>query len=161
MELKGQYIFDASVAHVWERLMDPATIAACIPGCQRFEPIGDDQYQVVLKAGVAAVSGSFEGTVSIADKQPESSYALVVNGRGAPGFVQGKTTIALANRDSRVVVDVAGNVTVGGLIAQVGQRLLGVTARMMMDKFFKCLQTKITPEAAPPADLLESPNENR
>ena len=41
------------------------------------------------------------------------------------------------------MVDVAGNVTVGGLVAQVGQRLLGATAQMMMDRFFKCLQDKI------------------
>jgi carbon monoxide dehydrogenase subunit G len=33
---------------------------------------------------------------------------------------------------------------VGGPVAQVGQRLLGATARMMMDRFFKCLQTKVT-----------------
>ena len=61
MELKGQYVFDAPVDRVWERLMDPATIAACLPGCQRFEPIGEDRYQVVLTAGVAAVTGTFEG----------------------------------------------------------------------------------------------------
>jgi carbon monoxide dehydrogenase subunit G len=147
MELKGQYTFDAPLARVWERLMDPDTIAACAPGCQRFEAIGEDQYRVVVTAGVAAISGTFEGVVSIADKQPESSYSLNFNGRGAPGFAQGKATITLAPQDSAVVIDVAATVTVGGLVAQVGQRLLGATARMMMDRFFKCLQTKISPPA--------------
>ena len=38
-----------------------------------------------------------------------------------------------------MTVHVAGTAQVGGLIAQVGQRLLGATARMMMDRFFNCL----------------------
>ena len=139
MELKGQYVFDAPVDRVWERLMDPATIAGCLPGCQRFDPLGDDRYQVVLTAGVAAVTGTFEGTVAIADKQPSSSYRLLVDGKGRPGFAKGDATIALTPHDTGTTVDVTGHVTVGGLVAQVGQRLLGATAKMMMDRFFKCL----------------------
>ena len=40
-------------------------------------------------------------------------------------------------------MDVAGTMTIGGLVAQVGQRLLSTTARMMMDRFFKCMQSKV------------------
>src|SRR5712691_3336096 len=117
MELKAQYAYDAPIARVWDRLMDPATIAACLPGCQRFEPIGSDRYHVVLTAGVAAITGTFEGNVSIADTQPETSYRLIVEGRGRPGFANGESTITLTPRDTGVVVDVAGVVTIGGLVA--------------------------------------------
>jgi hypothetical protein len=144
VELKGQYSFDAPVERVWERLMDPDTIASCLPGCQRFEPLGDDRYQVVLTAGVAAVTGTFEGTVAIADKQPMGSYRLIVDGKGRPGFANGDAAISLIPGDSGTTVDVVGNVRVGGLVAQVGQRLLGATAKMMMDKFFRCLNEKIS-----------------
>jgi uncharacterized protein len=143
MELKGQYTFTAPLAHVWERLMDPATIAACLPGCQRFEPIDENRYRVVVTAGVAAVTGTFEGSVALVDRQPQSSYRLVVEGKGRPGFANGEARITLAARDADVVVDVAGTMTVGGLVAQVGQRLLSTTARMMMDRFFKCMQSKV------------------
>ena len=143
MELRGQYVFDAPVDRVWERLMDPATISSCLPGCQRFERLGDDRYQVVLTAGVAAVTGTFEGTVAMADKQPMTSYRLVVNGKGRPGFANGDAVITLSAQDGGTNVDVAGNVMVGGLVAQVGQRLLGATAKLMMDKFFGCLKEKI------------------
>jgi carbon monoxide dehydrogenase subunit G len=143
MELKGHYTFNAPLARVWERLMDPATIAACVPGCQRFEPVGEDRYRVVLTAGVAAVTGTFEGTVALVDKVPESSYRLVVDGRGRPGFATGDATVTLAAREAGVTVDVAGAMTVGGLVAQVGQRLLSITAQMMMDRFFACMRSKI------------------
>src|SRR5262245_3485415 len=143
MELNAQYTFDAPVARVWALLMDPATISSCLPGCQRFEPLGDDRYQVVLTAGVAAITGTFEGTVAMADKQPMTSYRLVVNGKGRPGFANGNAVITLSDRDGATSVDVAGNVTVGGLVAQVGQRLLAATAKRMMDKLLGCLREKI------------------
>ena len=101
MELKGRYVFDAPVDKVWERLMDPVTISGCLPGCQRFDSLGDDRYQVVLTAGVAAVTGTFEGTVAIADKHPTTSYRLVVEGKGRPGFAKGDALIALSPRDGR------------------------------------------------------------
>jgi uncharacterized protein len=144
MELKAQYVFHAPLTRVWEGLMDPQTLAACLPGCQRFEAIGDDEYRVRLTAGVAAITGTFDGTVRIADKDPERSYRLLVEGRGRPGFVNGESTITLALSDQAVVVDVAAQLTIGGLIAQVGQRLLHPTAHLMMDKFFKCLNGKIS-----------------
>jgi carbon monoxide dehydrogenase subunit G len=143
MELKAEYTFEAPLERVWEMLMDPQTISACLPGCKSFEPIGEDRYQVVLTAGVAAVTGSFSGTVTIADKKPLASYRLIVEGRGTPGFASGESLVTLRPQDSGVSVEVAGTVNVGGLIAQVGQRLLGATARMMMDRFFKCLQSRI------------------
>jgi hypothetical protein len=143
MELKGRYSFDAPLSRVWDRLMDPKIIAACVPGCQEFESIGDDQYRVVLTAVIAAVSGSFTGTVAITDKQPQHSYRLVVEGSGKPGFAKGEALITLAPEGDAVVVEVAGSMTIGGLVAQVGQRLLGATSRMMMDRFFKCLQKKM------------------
>ena len=143
MELTAEYRFEAPLTRVWDLLMDPQTISSCLPGCKSFEPIGEDKYQVSLTAGVAAVSGSFSGTVTIADKQPHTSYRLIVESRGTPGFAAGQSLVTLRPADGGVIVAVAGTVNVGGLIAQVGQRLLGVTARMMMDRFFKCLQSRI------------------
>jgi hypothetical protein len=143
MQLKAQYSFDAPVARVWDLLMDPQAIASCLPGCQEFKPVGDDRYRVVVTAGVAAITGSFSGTVAIVDKHPHVSYRLLVEGNGVPGFAKGESVITLMPGDVAVVVDVDATMTVGGLVAQVGQRLLGATARMMMDRFFKCLQSKV------------------
>jgi carbon monoxide dehydrogenase subunit G len=147
MELKARYAFPGPVARVWDVLMDTTVIASCLPGCDAFEPIGDDRYRVVLNASIAAVTGSFEGTVEITDKHPPVSYRLAVDGKGRPGFVKGEATITLTEEASGVIIDVAATAQVGGLIAQVGQRLLGATARMMMDRFFTCLQRQLQPLA--------------
>ena len=44
MEISGSYKFNAPPDRVWALLMDPAVLSSCIPGCERFEPDGDDRY---------------------------------------------------------------------------------------------------------------------
>ena len=143
MEISGSYTFNAPPDRVWELLMDPAVISSCIPGCDRFEPDGEDRYNVTLTIGLAAITGTYNGTVVIADKIQHSSYRLVVEGQGRPGFVKGSSAIALRAEGAATAVDVAGTVQTGGPIARVGQRLIGSVAKMMMERFFACLQSKL------------------
>jgi carbon monoxide dehydrogenase subunit G len=78
------------------------------------------------------------------DKNPPRSYRLVVEGKGAAGFVNGEALVELVADGSATTVRVAGHGQVGGLIARVGQRLLGSVSKMMMDRFFESLQRRLT-----------------
>jgi carbon monoxide dehydrogenase subunit G len=143
MQLSGRYVFDAPAERVWTLLTDPAIIAACLPGCDRLEPIGTDRYRANLSLTVAAISGSYTGTVAMVDKVEAQGYRLIVEGTGKAGFVKGEAHVALspdAGDPHRTVVAVSGEGQVGGLMARVGQRLLGSVGQMMMDRFFACLR---------------------
>ena len=76
-------------------------------------------------------------------------YRLVVPGKGSPGFVMGEATVELVDADGATLVKVTGQGQVGGLMARVGQRLLSSASKMMMDRFFGCLQAKAT-QVTPP-----------
>jgi carbon monoxide dehydrogenase subunit G len=143
MEISGSYTFNAPADRVWAVLMDPAVLPACIPGCDRFEPDGADRYAVTLTVGLAAITGTYSGTVVLTDLVPNTSYGLVVEGQGRPGFVKGTSAITLRGEDGTTVVDVTANVQTGGAIARLGQRLIGGVAKMMMDRFFDCLSSKM------------------
>jgi hypothetical protein len=149
MDLSASYVFAASPTVVWTLLIDPDVVASCLPGCERLEQIDEDQYRVALMLAVAAVSGQYTGTVAILDKQPLRSYRLVVEGSGKPGFVKGEATVELEEKNETTVVNVRGQAQVGGLIVRVGQRLLGAASKMMMDRFFSCLQQRATAATAP------------
>jgi len=144
MDIVGTYNFSASPDRVWTLLMDPQVISSCIPGCEGFEPTGEDRYKARLNVALAAISGSYEGTIVIADKVPGTSYRLTAEGQGRPGFVKGSAAISLREEGSGTVVDVQGTVLAGGPVARVGQRLIGSVSKMMMDRFFSCLQGKLT-----------------
>jgi carbon monoxide dehydrogenase subunit G len=143
MEISGSYVFNAPPGRVWDLLMDPAVISSCIPGCNRFEPDGEDRYNVTLTVGLAAITGTYSGTVVLTDKVQYTSYRLVVEGQGRPGFVKGSSAIALRAQEEITTVEVTGTVQTGGPIARVGQRLIGGVAKMMLDRFFVCLQAKL------------------
>jgi carbon monoxide dehydrogenase subunit G len=143
MDITGSYAFAAPPERVWALLMDPNAIASCIPGCDRLDPDGPDRYKAAITIGMAAITGNYEGTVTISDKTEPSSYKLSVEGQGRPGFVKGDATIALRADGTNTIVDVKGVVQTGGTIARLGQRLIGSAAKMMQDRFFACLQSKL------------------
>ena len=144
MDITGTYTFAAPPDRVWALLMDPAAIASCIPGCERLDPDGPDRYKAVITIAMAAITGNYEGTVVLSDKVEPSSYTLGVEGQGRPGFVKGSATISLRADQAGTIVDVKGTVQTGGTIARLGQRLIGSAAKMMQDRFFACLQSKLS-----------------
>ena len=147
MDIAGSYTFDAPPERVWALLMDPAVISSCIPGCDRFEPTGADTYQVRLTVAMAAITGTYDGTVTLADQVPPTGYRLVAEGKGRAGFLNGSSDITLRADGATTVVDVAGTVQTGGPIARLGQRLIGGVSKMMLDRFFACLQGKLATHA--------------
>jgi carbon monoxide dehydrogenase subunit G len=142
MEISGSYTFNAPPDRVWDLLMDAAVISSCIPGCDRFEADGQDRYTVTLTVGLAAITGTYTGSIVLTEKIPPASYRLIVEGQGRPGFVKGSSAVTLRGEGATTTVDVTGTVQTGGPIARVGQRLIGGVAKMMLDRFFACLQAK-------------------
>ena len=142
MDIAGSYTFDMPPDQVWTLLMDPAVISSCIPGCDTFEATGENSYRVKLTIALAAITGSYDGQVTLSDLVPHSSYRLTAEGKGRPGFVKGSAAIALRAEGASTIVDVSGTVQTGGPIARLGQRLLGGVSKMMLDRFFASMIEK-------------------
>jgi uncharacterized protein len=137
MKIEGANEIPAPQDKVWTAFLDPATLAKAIPGCEGLEEIGPGEYKAVMKVGVAAIKGTFEGKVKLMDLEPPNRYRMSMEGKGGPGFVKGEATMSLSSVDpgtTRVSYD--ADVQVGGLIASVGQRMLGGVSKMMLDQFF-------------------------
>jgi carbon monoxide dehydrogenase subunit G len=148
MKIEGAHDVPAPRQRVWEAFLDPALLRQAIPGCEKLEAIGPDEYKATMKVGVAAVKGTFEGKVRITDQQPPESYRLHVEGSGGPGFVRGETLITLTDLDGGATrVSYSADVQVGGLIAGVGQRMLGGVSKMMADQFFGGMSRLLQPAA--------------
>jgi uncharacterized protein len=150
MHLSAAYVFAAPVERVWALLMDTGRVAGCLPGCKGLRPIGENRYEAELAVAVAAISGSFKGTIALQDLDPPRSYRLLVDGTGRPGFVKGQAHVTLVPDGGRTTVRIEADADAGGMIARVGQRLLEGVARMTMDRFYGCLAKQA--EASPPGD---------
>ena len=136
MKIEGTSDIPAPRDRVWAALLDPVTLASAIPGCEKLEAIGPDEYRAVMKIGVGPIKGTFEGKVRLSDQAPPDRYRMAVEGTGAPGFVRGEAAMSLAAIEGGTRVAYDADVQVGGLVASVGQRMLGGVSRMMLDQFF-------------------------
>jgi uncharacterized protein len=143
LKIEGSYTFDAPRDRVWQVLLDPKTMAQCIPGCESLNELAPDQYEATMKVGIASVKGNYKGKVSIKDKQAPSHYVLSGEGSGSPGFMQGDVSIDLEENDGRTVLKYSTDAKVGGLIASIGQRMLNGVAKMMVEQFFKKVESFI------------------
>jgi len=136
MKIEGTYDVPVPRKKVWDAFLSPAQLKKAIPGCEKLEALGNDEFKATLKIGVAAVKGTFEGRVKLSDKKPPESYRLSADGSGGPGFVKADTLITLTEIDGGTRVSYSADVQVGGLVAGVGQRMLGGVSKMMADQFF-------------------------
>ena len=82
MKLEGTYEVPAPRKKVWAAFQDPKVLKKAIPGCEKLEAVGPDEYKATMKVGVAAVKGTFEGKVKITDKHAPDSYKMAVEGSG-------------------------------------------------------------------------------
>jgi uncharacterized protein len=144
MKLEGSYEVRAPRQKVWSAFLDPETLRKAIPGCEKLEMVAPDEYKATLKIGVAAVKGTFEGKVRLSDKKPSDSYRLAAEGSGGPGFVRADTLISLSDIEGGTRVSYSADVQVGGLIAGVGQRMIGGVSKMMADQFFNRMSEQLT-----------------
>ena len=159
MKLDGTSTVPAPVETVWSTINDPDAMRRCTPGLKELKPTGPDKYEATLSIGIAAVKGTYAGTLTITDKQPPKHYKIVLEGSGGAGFMKGEGTVDLEAQGNATLLRWAGDIQVGGLIAGVGQRMLSGVGKMLIGQFFKCLEQQFgspssggaTGGASPPA----------
>jgi len=145
MKVEGQFAFEGvAPLAVWGFLTDATRIAQCLPGCEKLEKTGEGAYDLQMRFGVGSISGVFTGSIRLHSLQPTSEYQMTVSGKGAPGFVNGEGTVQLAPDDAGTLLHYSGDVSAGGPIASLGQRMISGAARMVIDQFFKCVASKLS-----------------
>ncbi len=142
MELTGEHTFAAPRERVWAFLLDPEVLKECLPGCEKLDVLGPDEYAATMKIGIAMIKGTFTGRVKISDKQEPERYKMLVEGSGPQGQVSGEGTLELIEQDGQTIVRYRGDANVRGTIARVGARMIQPAARTIVGQFFGCLASK-------------------
>ena len=140
MEMQGSRHLAVTQQQAWNALNDPEVLKVCIPGCDKVEATGENQYVVAVAVRVGPVAARFNGKIALADVQAPNSYKLNFDGQGGPaGFGKGSAQVNLSPPAEGAGCELGYAVTaqVGGKIAQVGQRLVDGVAKSMADDFFK------------------------
>ena len=150
MKLEGTHQLEAARERVYQSLVNPEVLQRCIPGCERLERTGENTFAATIRTGVGSIKGVFEGKVQLENLREPEHFRIVVEGKGAPGFLKGSGDLDLAQEENTTKVTYSGDVQVGGTIASVGQRMIQGAAKMMATQFFTCLGAEAETEVGEP-----------
>ncbi len=144
MKITGRQSVNAPRQQVWDRLIDPDSIASCLPGVEKLDKIGDDEYSMSMNVGIGMVKGTYDGKVRLSNMNAPTDYQMYVEGTGRPGFIKGTGTVRLSDADDGSTdIEYEGDVEVGGPVGSVAQRMLGGVANRMVGQFFSCIEGQI------------------
>lgn len=136
MQLSGSKTIAVPVDKAFQLLVNPDVLARCIPGVKKLTALSEYTYEADLEIGVAGIKGRYKGNVEMADVQVPKSYRLRIKGDGPMGFLEGDVQIQLEADGTGTAIQYNGDVTVGGTVAGVGQRVLGGVAKLLIGQFF-------------------------
>jgi len=141
MDFKGRYFIPSDTDAVWIALHNPDVLASSIPGCERVEKLSDSEYRAKALLKIGPIKAVFEGLVTLTPMPPPQgfSHALTLKGEGQggpAGFAKGESQVRLRKDGAGTVLEYDAKASVGGRLAQLGQRLIDGVAKSMADAFF-------------------------
>ena len=136
MKLSGSYQINLEKQKVWEALNDPEILKKTIPGCEKFKKNSSTEFSAMATNKIGPFNASFTGNIELKDLNPPHSYKISGSGNSPVGFASGVAEVKLENENGGTKLIYTVEANVGGKIAQVGSRLIDMTAKKMSDIFF-------------------------
>ena len=136
MKLSGSYQINLEKQKVWEALNNPEILKNSIPGCEEFKKNSENEFSATATNKIGPFNATFTGDIELKDLNPPNSYKITGSGNSPVGFANGEATVTLEDFEGGTKLKYIVEANVGGKIAQVGSRLIDMTAKKMADIFF-------------------------
>ena len=159
MKLSGSYQINLEKQKVWEALNDPEILKQAIPGCEEFTKNSDTEFTAKATNKIGPFNASFTGDIELNDLNPPNSYKISGSGNSPVGFASGEANVKLEDHQNGTKLTYEVEANVGGKIAQVGSRLIDMTAKKMADIFFKKFSEVISKETITSKDQIDTEEE--
>lgn len=144
MKISGDSTINATQLQVWTALNDIEVLARVVPGCEKLEQVGENQFEGTVKLGMAGIKGVYSGKIRLEDVDAPRYYKLVAAGKGSNGVVDAVGTVELVSQpDGQTLLKYGGEAQIGGMLASVGQRLIEGAARQLIGQSLKALEQQI------------------
>ena len=150
MKISGAATLSQPPSAVWSALNDPALLTRAIPGCERLDVTGPGECALTVRAGIAAVAGTYAGHASAVERTaPELIHATAACS-GNRGQVVADVTVRLEPSDQAATeVSYEADIRVEGPVVAVGQRVLASVARRLASQFLAGIEAALAVPGAP------------
>jgi carbon monoxide dehydrogenase subunit G len=150
VEIEGTYEITAPRELVWDMILDPEVLSRVMPGCEKLERTGENEYKGKMRIKVGPVDGVYQGTLALSDLRTLEGFHLAVNGRGASGNIRGEGDVQLEPAENGgTLLRYVGQGEVSGRMATVGQRLTQSSARAITKQCLNNLDRQVEARVEP------------
>ncbi len=146
MLIEGKFAMKAPIQQVWDFLLEPGTLASCIPGAEEMERIDDKTYESVVKQKVGPFSVRFKFTTTITEMDPPKYVKAVGKGAamGNMGTFTHEMTVNLAEiSKDEVEISYKTNVSIVGRLATFGERIMRAKSKKVGEELTRNLQERL------------------
>ncbi len=145
MKINGKHQVRASRQEIWDVLMDTDKLAKITPGVDRLEPLEiQDRFQAVAEVKVGPVKGNFSGEVHLKEKNEPRDFVLSIDQKSKIGNAKADISIELIEEgEGATEIHYTGDVLLSGVLARMGQRVIGGVISMMSKQFFQALAEEV------------------
>jgi uncharacterized protein len=146
MLIKNEFEVAEPVEKVWQFLENIPQVAACLPGAELTDDLGDDHYKGKVAVRMGPVRLQFAGTADITERDGAANK-LVVHASGADEKGRGQAsmvvtaTLARAGRGTKVAV--TQDLQLSGAAAQYGRGMISDVSAVLMRDFSVNMQDRI------------------
>jgi carbon monoxide dehydrogenase subunit G len=134
------------VDKVWDYLSDPNKIVTCVPGASLVDQMDDDNYkgEVTLKFG--PIKAKYAGQITFQERDNDN-HKMIMVGKGLDSKGKGSADMTMHGsadeKDGGTEVNCNMEVSVTGMLAQFGSRLINDVTDSVFDKFVQNFKDKL------------------
>jgi carbon monoxide dehydrogenase subunit G len=154
-DITRSFVVKAPAATVWDFLTDPARVARCLPGAAITHQIDERTHAGTITVKVGPVAATYRGTMRFERLDPAARSAeIVANGQDVrgKGAAELRMTSALVERGpGETEVAITSQVTVMGVLAQFGSRMIQDVGDRLFDTFVAAARVQLEEPGGPAA----------
>jgi carbon monoxide dehydrogenase subunit G len=154
MQVKVEKSFKVKhdVEDVWALLSDPTKVVICVPGAKLTEVVDEKTYKGTISVKVGPTLSEFRGQVHI-EEMDSKAHRMALSGKGQDVKGKGSASMkmtgelhALAEGGTEVIT--VSEVSIVGLLAQFGGRMVNDISNKIFEEFTKSFQQMLDQSVA-------------
>ena len=152
LTLEQKVTVAAPPERVWAFLTDPYQVASCLPGAAITEKVDDQTYRGTITVKVGPVTTSYRGTIRF-ERLDRARWEAELRGQGQDVRGKGGAEMRMQSRlhpaDAGTDVTVVSEVSISGLLAQMGRGMIEAVSAQIFRQFAAAMQEKLAERSMP------------
>lgn len=148
MQLTGKFIIHESIEKVWDVVVDPLQLGACIPGCEQMQKIDETHYEATISVKIQFMTLKFHAKGELVEAEKPTRLVIAMNGKpfALAGIFQAELEVLLLDKESETEVSYQLQLQMTGRLASLGEAIMRKTVEQSAKEFSDNLKSFIERE---------------